>query len=225
MTKKVIVLREIRKTYFLDHIPVEVLRGIDLEIDDGSYISIMGPSGSGKSTLMHIMGCLDTPTSGTYYLEGVPVHTLDDVKLAEIRREKIGFVFQNFNLLSRITALENVELPMIYTKVPPKERKERAKFLLERVGLSKRIFHKPTELSGGERQRVAIARALANNPKIILADEPTGNLDTASANEILNIFEELNREGRTIVVVTHDAEVAKRAQKIIKIRDGKILIG
>lgn len=223
MTKKIIVLKEIRKTYFLDHIPVEVLRGIDLEIEDGGYISIMGPSGSGKSTLMHIMGCLDTPTSGTYYLEGIPVHTLDDVKLAEIRREKIGFVFQNFNLLSRITALENVELPMIYAKVPPKERREKAKFLLERVGLGNRIFHKPTELSGGERQRVAIARALANNPKIILADEPTGNLDTASANEILNIFEELNREGRTVVVVTHDAEVAKRAQKTIRIRDGKII--
>ncbi|MGB9824790.1 MAG: ABC transporter ATP-binding protein [Candidatus Hydrothermia bacterium] len=222
MKNKIIELKEIKKTYFLDHVPVEVLRGIDLEIEEGSYISIMGPSGSGKSTLMHIMGCLDTPTSGTYFLEGVPVHTLDDVKLAEIRRKKIGFVFQNFNLLPRITALENVELPMIYAKIPPKERKERAKFLLERVGIGHRILHRPTELSGGERQRVAIARALANNPKIILADEPTGNLDSNSAREILNIFQELNEEGRTIVLVTHDPEVAKRAQKIIRIRDGLI---
>ncbi len=218
-----IKLVDIRKTYFLDHVPVEVLRGVSLEIIEGSYISIMGPSGSGKSTLMHIMGCLDTPTSGTYYLEGIPVHTLDDYKLAEIRRKKIGFVFQNFNLLSRITALENVELPMIYAKLDPKERRERATYLLERMGLGKRIHHKPTELSGGERQRVAIARALANNPSIILADEPTGNLDSVAASEILQIFKDLNNDGKTVIVVTHDLEVAKRAQKIIRIRDGQIV--
>jgi putative ABC transport system ATP-binding protein len=223
MKNKIIELKEIKKTYYLDHVPVEVLRGIDLEIEEGSYISIMGPSGSGKSTLMHIMGCLDTPTSGTYFLEGVPVHTLDDVKLAAIRREKIGFVFQNFNLLPRITALENVELPMIYARLSPRERKERAKYLLERVGIAHRVLHRPTELSGGERQRVAIARALANDPKIILADEPTGNLDSNSALEILNIFQALNEEGRTIVVVTHDPEVAKRAHKIIRIKDGLII--
>jgi putative ABC transport system ATP-binding protein len=221
--KPLIELIDIKKTYFLDEVPVEVLRGISLEIKEGEYISIMGPSGSGKSTLMHIIGCLDTPTSGIYNFEGVPVHTLDEDKLAEIRKRKVGFVFQNFNLLPRFTAVENVELPMIYAKVPPAERRARAIKLLERLGIGHRINHKPTELSGGERQRVAIARALANDPKIILADEPTGNLDSVSATEILNIFDELHKDGRTIVVVTHDFEVAKRAQKIIRIRDGLIV--
>uniref|UniRef100_A0A7C2P5D2 ABC transporter ATP-binding protein n=1 Tax=candidate division WOR-3 bacterium TaxID=2052148 RepID=A0A7C2P5D2_UNCW3 len=221
--KPLIELIDIKKTYFLDEVPVEVLRGISLEIHEGEYISIMGPSGSGKSTLMHIIGCLDTPTSGIYNFEGIPVQSLDEDKLAEIRRKKVGFVFQNFNLLPRFTAVENVELPMIYAKVPPKERRDKATRLLKRLGIGHRINHKPTELSGGERQRVAIARALANDPKIILADEPTGNLDSVSASEILNIFDELHKDGRTIVVVTHDYEVAKRAQKIIRIRDGLIV--
>jgi putative ABC transport system ATP-binding protein len=223
--KKLIELRDIKKTYYLDKVPVEVLRGISLDVEQGTYISIMGPSGSGKSTLMHIIGCLDTPTEGLYNFEGIPVHTLDEDKLAEIRRKKVGFVFQNFNLLPRITALENVELPMIYAKVPPYERKKKATELLERLGIGHRVHHRPTELSGGERQRVAIARALANDPSIILADEPTGNLDSISAGEILNIFKEIHQEGRTVIVVTHDAEVAKRAQKIIKIRDGLIVQG
>lgn len=223
--KKLIELRDIKKTYYLDKVPVEVLRGISLDVEQGTYISIMGPSGSGKSTLMHIIGCLDTPTEGLYNFEGIPVHTLDEDKLAEIRRKKVGFVFQNFNLLPRITALENVELPMIYAKVPPYERKKKATELLKRLGIGHRVHHRPTELSGGERQRVAIARALANDPSIILADEPTGNLDSISAGEILNIFKEIHQEGRTVIVVTHDAEVAKRAQMIIKVRDGLIVQG
>ncbi len=212
--------RDLVKIYKLDKVEVPALRGISLTIEEGEYVSIMGPSGSGKSTLMHILGCLDRPTSGQYFLDGQDISSLDEDKLAEIRREKIGFVFQNFNLLPRITNIENGELPMTYAGVPSKERRKRAMELLEKVGLSHRAFHRPTEISGGEAQRVAIARALANNPKIILADEPTGNLDTKTGDEIMNLFEELNREGRTVIIVTHDPEVSSRTKRIIRIRDG-----
>ena len=210
------------KIYTLDAVEVPALRGVSIEIEDGEYVSIMGPSGSGKSTLMHILGCLDTPTSGKYFLEGQDISELNEDELAEIRKRKIGFVFQNFNLLPRITNLENVELPMTYAGVPSKERKRRALTLLERVGLGHRAYHRPTEISGGEAQRVAIARALANDPRIILADEPTGNLDTKTGDEIMKLFDELHAEGRTVIVVTHDPEVSSRTKRIIKIRDGRI---
>ncbi len=211
------------KIYQLDGVEVPALRGVSIEIEEGEYVSIMGPSGSGKSTLMHILGCLDRPTSGQYFLERQDVSLLDEDSLAEIRKRKIGFVFQSFNLLPRITNLENVELPMTYAGVPSKERRRRALELLEKVGLKHRAYHRPTEISGGEAQRVAIARALANNPRIILADEPTGNLDTKTGEEIMNLFEELHSEGRTIIVVTHDPEVSERTKRIIRIRDGKIV--
>ncbi len=212
--------RELVKIYKLDKVEVPALRGVSLTIEEGEYVSIMGPSGSGKSTLMHILGCLDRPTSGKYFLDGEDISALDEDKLAEIRRQKIGFVFQNFNLLPRITNVENVELPMTYAGIPSRQRRKRALELLEKVGLSHRAFHRPTEISGGEAQRVAIARALANDPKIILADEPTGNLDTKTGDEIMSLFENLNKEGKTIIVVTHDPEVSARTKRIIRIRDG-----
>ena len=218
-----IELKGIKKIYQMDHVKVEALRGIDLKIEEGEYVAIMGPSGSGKSTLMHIIGCLDRPTEGLYVFRNTPVHELTEGELAEIRRDRVGFVFQNFNLLPRITARENVELPMIYKGIKAKERHQRAVELLRKVGLGARVNHKPTELSGGERQRVAIARALANEPDIILADEPTGNLDTKTEEEILKIFDQLWEEGKTIIVVTHDPEVAAHAKRIIHIRDGKIV--
>jgi len=218
-----IELKGIKKIYQMDHVKVEALRGIDLKIEEGEYVAIMGPSGSGKSTLMHIIGCLDRPTEGLYVFRNTPVHELTEGELAEIRRDRVGFVFQNFNLLPRITARENVELPMIYKGIKAKERHQRAVELLQKVGLGARVNHKPTELSGGERQRVAIARALANEPDIILADEPTGNLDTKTEEEILKIFDQLWEEGKTIIVVTHDPEVAAHAKRIIHIRDGKIV--
>ena len=197
-----------------------MLKGIDLFIEEGEFVAIMGPSGSGKSTLLHILGCLDRPSEGLYKLDGVEVQGLSDEELAKIRRHKVGFVFQNFYLLPRQSALENVELPMVYAEVPPKERRRRARELLERVGLGDRLHHKPSELSGGERQRVAIARALANGPKLLLADEPTGNLDTKTGREILKLFKELWREGATIILVTHDPEVAAEAERLVRIRDG-----
>ena len=218
-----IELKGVKKIYQMDHVKVGALRGIDLKIEEGEYVAIMGPSGSGKSTLMHIIGCLDRPTEGLYIFRNTPVHELTEEKLAEIRRDRVGFVFQNFNLLPRITARENVELPMIYKGIKAKERHQRAVELLRKVGLGARVNHKPTELSGGERQRVAIARALANEPDIILADEPTGNLDTKTEEEILKIFDQLWDEGKTIIVVTHDPEVAAHAKRIIHIRDGKIV--
>ena len=218
-----IELKGVKKIYQMDHVKVAALRGIDLKIEEGEYVAIMGPSGSGKSTLMHIIGCLDRPTEGLYIFRNTPVHELTEEKLAEIRRDRVGFVFQNFNLLPRITARENVELPMIYKGIKAKERHQRAVELLRKVGLGARVNHKPTELSGGERQRVAIARALANEPDIILADEPTGNLDTKTEEEILKIFDQLWDEGKTIIVVTHDPEVAAHAKRIIHIRDGKIV--
>lgn len=218
-----IELKSIKKIYQMDHVKVEALRGVDLEIKEGEYVAIMGPSGSGKSTLMHIIGCLDRPTEGVYIFRNTPVHQLTEDQLAEIRRDRVGFVFQNFNLLPRITAKENVELPMIYKGIKARERHERAVELLKKVGLGERVNHKPTELSGGERQRVAIARALANDPDILLADEPTGNLDTKTEEGILKIFDKLWEEGKTIIIVTHDPEVAAHAKRIIHIRDGKIV--
>ncbi len=219
----IIQLKVIKKIYKLGKIEVPALQGINLRIDKGSSVSITGPSGSGKSTLMYIIGCLDRPTYGEYIFNGLNIPHLDDDKLADIRKKKIGFVFQTFNLLPRATALYNVELPMIYNGVPKTDRKERAIQLLEKVGLGHRLYHLPSELSGGERQRVAIARALANTPDIILADEPTGNLDTKMGAEIINIFKKLHKEGKTIVIVTHEISIAQEAERIIKMQDGKIV--
>jgi len=214
--------RDIHKIFMLGKVELHVLRGINLAVERGEYISIMGPSGSGKSTLMHILGCLETPTSGIYILDGQEVHSLTEPELASIRRTKIGFVFQNFYLLPRMSALDNVALPMVYMRVPLSERRKRAEEILVRVGLGDRLNHNPSELSGGEHQRVAIGRALANDPEIIFADEPTGNLDSKSGAEIMDIFKELHRAGKTIIVVTHDPEIARRAERIVRIRDGVI---
>lgn len=216
-------MRKIRKVYSKGMVKVEALRGIDLEIGENEFVSIMGPSGSGKSTLMNLMGCLDKPTSGEYLLEGEKVESLSSNQLAEIRNRKIGFVFQNFNLLPYASAFENVEVPLIFAGLPSRERRKRVEELLEKVGLRDRAHHKPTELSGGEMQRVAIARALANQPRLILADEPTGNLDSASGGEIVDLFAELWRQGHTIVVITHDNEISQRTQRIIRLKDGIIL--
>jgi len=218
-------MRKIRKVYSTGKVEVEALRGIDLQIERNEFVSIMGPSGSGKSTLMNVMGCLDTPTSGEYFLEGEKVENLSPNQLAEIRNEKIGFVFQNFNLLPYATAFENVEVPLIFAGAPSRKRRRRAMELLEMVGLKDRADHKPSELSGGEMQRVAIARALANQPRLILADEPTGNLDSISGKEIVDLFEQLWKQGHTIVVITHDSEISRRTQRIIKLRDGMIIDG
>ena len=218
-----IKLVDVRKVYKMGKVDVEALRGIDLEIEEGEYVAVLGPSGSGKSTLMHIIGCLDRPTSGRYYLDGREVSRLSPSQLAEIRNTKVGFVFQSFNLLPHATALENVELPMIYRRMRAKERKKRAKMLLDMLGLGERASHRPPELSGGEQQRVAIARALANDPQILLADEPTGNLDSKSGEEVVKIFDDLWRQGRTIVVVTHDPAVAERAERVVRLLDGRIV--
>lgn len=212
----------ISKIYGIGEVRVEALKTIDLEIKKNEFIGLIGPSGSGKSTLMNIIGCLDAPTSGEYYLEDRNVETLNHNQLAEVRNEKIGFVFQNFNLLPYATAFENVELPMLFMGVRTKIRKERTLELLDKVGLAKRAGHKPNELSGGEMQRVAIARSLANNPSLILADEPTGNLDTQSGDEILAIFQDLWHQGHTIVVITHNPNISERAQRVVKLKDGLI---
>ncbi|MCD6506924.1 ABC transporter ATP-binding protein [Candidatus Poribacteria bacterium] len=217
-----IVMEDIHKIYLMGEVEVPALRGVSLEVKAGEFVAIMGPSGSGKSTLMNIIGCLDVPTSGRYWLEGVEVSGLNDNQLAEIRNRKIGFVFQTFNLIPRENVIHNVELPMIYSDVPEKERIERAREMLETVGLAHRAKHRPAELSGGERQRVAIARALVNNPSIILADEPTGNLDSRTGAEIMGIFRRLNENGITIVLVTHEREIASYAHRIIHLRDGVI---
>jgi len=216
-------LIKVSKIYRMDGVEVKALDNVSLEIKKGEFVAIQGPSGSGKSTLMHIMGCLDTPTTGKVILEGRDVSKLNEEELAKIRNKKIGFVFQTFNLLPRTTALENVILPLIYANLSPKERVLKAKKALENVGLSHRINHFPNQLSGGQQQRVAIARALVNRPKIILADEPTGNLDSRSGKEIMEIFKKINQEGNTVVIVTHDAEVAGYAKRVIKIRDGRIV--
>jgi putative ABC transport system ATP-binding protein len=210
------------KTYEMGGEKLHALRGIDLTIRRGEYVAIMGPSGSGKSTLMNLIGCLDTPTSGKYWLAGRLVSELDDDELAAIRNKEIGFVFQTFNLLPRATALHNVELPMIYNGTPSEERLARAKRALEAVDLGERMFHKPNELSGGQRQRVAVARALVNSPSIVLADEPTGNLDTKTGDEIMALFARLHGQGNTIILVTHENDVARRADRIIHVRDGKV---
>lgn len=215
-------LKEIVKTYQIGTVEVHALRGVDLRINSNEYISIMGPSGSGKSTLMNIIGCLDTPTSGIYELEGELVHTMDDNKLAEVRNRKVGFVFQTFNLLPRATALHNVELPLIYSGIHAGKRKILAEEALEKVGLSDRKHHRPNELSGGQRQRVAIARALVNNPSLILADEPTGNLDSTTGKEIMAVFDNLRKAGNTIILVTHEKIVAEHADRIVHILDGNI---
>jgi putative ABC transport system ATP-binding protein len=219
----VIETRELTKVYGRGENRVEALAGMSMNVEPGEWIAIMGPSGSGKSTLMNLIGLLDRPTSGSYTLDGRDVSRLKGGELARARRDLIGFVFQSYNLLSRQSALANVELPMVYAGIGRKERRDRALGVLERVGLAGRIHHRPTELSGGQNQRVAIARALVNNPALLLADEPTGNLDTASGAEILDLFAELNGSGVTVVVVTHDAEVAARAERIVELRDGRIV--
>jgi putative ABC transport system ATP-binding protein len=218
----IIRMAGIRKVYDTGKVKVEALKGIDLDIYPGDFVAIVGPSGSGKSTLMNLLGCLDTPSEGVYEIGGDNVAGVTRDELAEIRNRRVGFVFQSFNLLPHLSALENVELPMLFGAVPPKERRKRASELLEKVGLGDRLDHQPTELSGGQMQRVAIARALAMNPDILLADEPTGNLDTTSGTDIMSIFNELWKSGRTLVIITHDPALARRASRIVEIRDGRI---
>ena len=215
-------MRNVRKTYATGQVRVAALRGIDLDVASGDYFAIMGPSGSGKSTLMHIIGCLDNPTAGEYRIDGESVADLAEIDLAEIRNRRIGFVFQEFNLLSSLSAWRNVELPLSYAGIPAGKRHSLAMKALAKVGLTDRAAHKPGELSGGQQQRVAVARALVNNPTLILADEPTGNLDSVSTADMLNLFHDLNREGRTIVLITHDADVAASARRIVQVRDGQI---
>ncbi len=216
----VIKIRNITRDFPLGHEIVKVLKGIDLDIEKGEYVALMGPSGSGKSTLMNLLGCLDTPTSGSYELNGKDVSNMTDDELAEIRNKEIGFVFQTFNLLPRTTALENVALPMIYAGASKSERKERAEQVLTDVGLADRMSHKPNQLSGGQRQRVAVGRALVNKPSIILADEPTGNLDSKTSEEIMNLIGDIHKAGNTVILVTHEEEIATRAHRIIRLRDG-----
>ncbi|MFT4669209.1 MAG: putative ABC transport system ATP-binding protein [Flavobacteriaceae bacterium] len=216
----VIKIRNIIRDFPLGNEVVKVLKGIDLDIEKGDYVALMGPSGSGKSTLMNLLGCLDTPTSGSYFLNGNDVSNMSDDELAEIRNKEIGFVFQTFNLLPRTTALENVALPMVYAGISKSNRKIRAEKVLADVGLADRMDHKPNQLSGGQRQRVAVGRALVNNPSIILADEPTGNLDSVTSLEILMLFDEIHKQGNTVIVVTHEEEVANHAHRVIRLLDG-----
>lgn len=222
MAQEIITLSNIRKTYDLGRVKIEVLKGIDAVINKNEYVAIMGPSGSGKSTLMNILGCLDKPTLGKYVLNGTDVSKMNDDELAEVRNKEIGFVFQTFNLLARLSGVENVALPLIYAGFKKSERIKRAEEILKAVNLGHRMNHKPNELSGGERQRVAVARALVNNPSIILADEPTGNLDTKTSYEIMELFEEIHKKGNTVIIVTHEEDIARYAHRIIRIRDGKI---
>ena len=220
--RAIIDLEDAYRTYDLGRVAVHALAGASIRVDEGEFVAIIGPSGSGKSTLMNILGCLDRPTAGTYVLDGVPVEELDDDGLALVRSQMIGFVFQNYNLLPRTSALENVATPLLYQGVGKKERYARAQAALERMGLGDRVDHEPSELSGGQQQRVAIARALVTNPRLILADEPTGNLDSSTGEEVLQLFHELNDAGATIVLITHDSDVAVRAGRQIHVRDGRI---
>lgn len=220
MTHSVIHLEEIRKSYFMGNQELKILKGINIDIQKNEYVALMGPSGSGKSTLMNILGCLDSPTSGKYILNGNDVSTMPDNELADIRNKEIGFVFQQFNLLPRLSALENVALPLVYAGLPKKIRTEMAQEVLRKVDLMDRSHHKPNELSGGQCQRVAIARALVNNPSIILADEPTGNLDSKTSYEIMNIFSKIHSEGNTVVLVTHEEDISNYAKRVIRLKDG-----
>ena len=222
MANALISLQDIRKTYVLGDQTVHALKKIDLDIHQGEYVALMGPSGSGKSTLMNIIGCLDTPSAGKYWLNQKEVSMMTDIELSKVRNDEIGFVFQTFNLLNRLSSLENVALPLVYAGISQKERLERARETLNKVGLGNRLDHKPNELSGGQRQRVAVARALINNPSLLLADEPTGNLDTQTSQEIMGLFEEIHAGGNTIVLVTHEEDIAKHAKKIVRLRDGLI---
>ena len=219
----IIRMEGIRKVYDTGKVRVEALKGIDLVVTKGEFLAVVGPSGSGKSTLMNLIGCLDTPTDGRYFLAGEAVAGLSRDQLADVRNRRVGFVFQSFNLLPQISALENVEMPLLFGGVPPKKRKERAVEVLTRVGLEDRMDHKPTELSGGQMQRVAIARAMAMSPDILLADEPTGNLDSSSGGDIMSVFTDLWKQGSTLIVITHDASLARRASRVVEIQDGRIL--
>lgn len=221
-SQPLISIKNLTKTYVLGEQIVNALKGVSLDINKGEYVALMGPSGSGKSTLMNIMGCLDSPSQGEYWLNQKEVSKMSDSELSGVRNEEIGFVFQTFNLLNRMTALENVALPLVYSGVSRKDREERAALVLERVGLQDRMEHKPNELSGGQRQRVAVARALVNNPNLLLADEPTGNLDTKTSHEIMALFEEIHNQGNTIVLVTHEEDIAQHAKSIVRLRDGMI---
>jgi putative ABC transport system ATP-binding protein len=220
--EEIIRIEGLTKHYRIGDEVIKALNGVDLSIRKNEYVALMGPSGSGKSTIMNIIGCLDTPTSGSYFLNGPDVAQLSDNELAEIRNKEIGFVFQTFNLLPRYSALDNVALPLVYAGVPKEERQERAKQALISVGLGDRLHHKPNELSGGQRQRVAVARALVNRPSIILADEPTGNLDTKTSHEIMGLFDDIHAAGNTIVIVTHEEDIARMARRIVRMRDGKV---
>ena len=222
MTRSLIEIDGVTKRYKLGEQVVYALNGVNLNIERGEYTALMGPSGSGKSTLMNIIGCLDSPTEGTFFLNNKEVSKMSDSALSEVRNTEIGFVFQTFNLLNRLNAIENVSLPLVYAGIPKKEREERAKEVLDKVGLGDRMSHKPNELSGGQRQRVAVARALINNPSILLADEPTGNLDTQTSHEIMALFEEIHSAGNTIVLVTHEEDIAQHAKRIIRLRDGVV---
>jgi len=222
-SEEIVCLEGVTKVYRMGKVEVQALRGVNLSVKRGEFIAILGPSGSGKSTLLNMIGCLDKPTSGKVFIDGKDTSRLNENELAALRREKIGFVFQQFNLIHTLNALENVALPMLFAGIRRAERMKRAKNLLEKVGLSHRIYHKPMELSGGEQQRVAIARALANNPEIIVADEPTGNVDTDAGNAIMEIFEQLNEERRTIILVTHDFDIATHAHRKLRMKDGTLL--
>jgi putative ABC transport system ATP-binding protein len=222
MSEPIIRIRDLTRHYVMGTETVQALRGVSLDIGRNEYVAIMGPSGSGKSTMMNMIGCLDTPTGGEYWLNGQEVSQLTDDQLARVRNKEIGFVFQTFNLLPRATSLHNVELPLVYAGVSSKERRNRASAALQRVGLGNRMDHRPNELSGGQRQRVAIARALVNEPSILLADEPTGNLDSTTSEEIMQVFSELHRQGQTVIMVTHEADIAAHAERTVVLRDGRV---